>query len=52
MTHLVTTSFEPEYESKNLVRRYAISGDSLTLSGSTKSNEEAISFTIHWTRER
>ena len=52
VTHLVSASVEPEHENKNLVRRYVISGDSLTLSGSTKSNDEPITFTIHWTRER
>jgi hypothetical protein len=51
VTHLVQTSVEPEYEKKNLVRRYTISGDTLTLSGSTSSTGEAITFTIRWTRE-
>ena len=52
VTHLVRTSVEPEFENKNLVRRYSIDGDTLTLSGSTASNGEAITFTIRWTRER
>jgi hypothetical protein len=52
VTHLVRTSVEPEDENKNLVRRYTISGDTLTLSGSTSSTGEAITFTIRWTRER
>jgi hypothetical protein len=52
VTHLVRTSAEPEFENKNLVRRYTITGDSLTLSGSTTSSGDAITFTIRWTRER
>jgi len=52
VTHLVRTSVEPEFENKNLVRRYAIDGDTLTLSGRTTSNGEAMTFTIRWTRER
>ena len=52
VTHLVRTSVEPEFENKNLVRRYAIDGDMLTLTGSSTSNGETLTFTIRWQRER
>jgi hypothetical protein len=52
VTHLVHTSVEPEFEHKHLVRRYAIDGDTLTLTGSSTSNGETLTFTIRWQRER
>jgi hypothetical protein len=52
VTHIVRTSVEPEYENKNLVRRYSIDGDTLTLSGTATATGETVTFTIRWTRER
>ena len=52
VTHIVRTSVEPEYENKNLVRRYRIDGDTLTLSGTATTTGETVTFTIRWTRER
>ena len=50
--HIVAVSFEPAFEGRHLVRQYAVSGDTLTLSGSFQSKGETVSFTMTLVREQ
>jgi hypothetical protein len=52
VTLLVQTSLDPADENKHHVRRFRIDGDTLTLSGTFRSVDGPINFTIRWARER
>jgi hypothetical protein len=50
VTHVPVVSMEPEYAGKRLVRKYALRGGTLELSGSFEYGGETIRFVIEWAR--